>query len=44
MRKFKLAAAVFAVLLTLLGTFIFSVPVSAEGVYAPNEDPPAEGV
>ncbi len=44
MRKFKHAAAVFAVLLTLLGTFIFPMQVSAEGVYAPNEDPPAEGI
>ncbi len=44
MRKFKRTAAVFTVLLILFGTFIFSVPVSAEGVYTPNEEPQAEGV
>ncbi len=42
MRKLKRIAAVFAVLLVLSGTFIS--PISAEGVYAPNEEPQAEGV
>ncbi|HOP11978.1 MAG TPA: D-alanyl-D-alanine carboxypeptidase family protein [Oscillospiraceae bacterium] len=42
MRKFKRAAAIFVMLLVLSGTFLFSA--SAEGVYAPNEEPQAEGV
>jgi len=42
MRKFKRAAAVFAVLLILSGAFLF--PASAEGVYAPNGEPQAESV
>lgn len=42
MRKFTRAAAVFAVLLILSGTFLF--PASAEGIYAPNEEPQTEAV